>query len=714
MADRKLTIGVKTDLAGGKQLQKFLSELSVQGNKVAKSLANISLGSSTPFQKGALSKSLLEQKNLFSGLGKEAKSLADILKDTLGKSQDELRNKVKQTTSELGSAVREHERLKRTLSSLQAGAGNLPGVTPQYLKAFEGRVSGAHADLTQKMQAKNQAETELEALTGGGAQAGGMSAKFLGAAVVAGIFAAKSIGSTVGNAYSTWDSAPMQAQAELRGALAQNYRMILGGDVKRLWAMGKIGANPELLKMMGRAGSVGAQDMQNLGALSVNPFTGFGVNEFRKAMLRSPASATKNAQAMMDAVIANDPGLSDALDFYSREGRGRMGMMRRMGSRGMMRGLENLGTGYGMDLDQVNTTFEGIQSVGGRKAAQRLTETVMAAIASGFSGAAATQIAGSAAVTGHAQRIVRSLAGLAYQGTMDVTAAEQIGGLIGARAIGPSGIAQGTGLAASLMNMGFSGSEADRYLSSIAPMGLQAIGRMAGGQIDPFAKGMNLATAIGVMGPGASLYAQEKLAGLDADTLLGVLGGGDVPPMLKARGITKEQVRSQFLGVMRGTVAARYADINNQTDEAKVARALLTAGGDPAQLRGMTGLSEGVGVQHALGALFEDIGIAEEGRGGEAAGRILMGAGRGMPGAGAPLGDPSSRTPEGELVKKLLEANEVLRQFADKFGDAVGRFAQNIPSAMRESMKEARGASILPSPKAGPTAARSGPGRMPR
>lgn len=312
------------------------------------------------------------------------------------------------------------------------------------------------------------------------------------------------------------------------------------------------------------------KDRTILGSLWRNKFNPLAAgNEMKRGLDNLPVDMTTDQLSYLQNMKQAAPLYFEARDqLYQNAGGNVAGMNAlRMGARKMTGDSKDART-YGSQGAQINSglralrkatdsgvhtdgdligAFNSIDQVAGGEAGHRGMFSVMGGRAGGIHNAG--QIWGTAAMNdagGSGGTFWKNLQNSIGRGSggMDVGAANRMGGTVAGAMMSGMAPTSGLGLLGAMNAYGRGGSGAgDMQIQSFMPQGLQAMGAVTGGSVDAYQSGSNLLNAIHAA-PNASVFAQEYLAQMDPRVLFDVIGKGEVPPELKARGITFEMVKS--------------------------------------------------------------------------------------------------------------------------------------------------------------------------
>jgi hypothetical protein len=546
--DRKLTLSFKADLKEGQKFQKFLSDLAAQGNKVAKSLSGVTLGAGPGVQKGALAKSLLEQKNLFRDMGKEAENVGRIFKNVVGRSSDELANKLTKTSQKIKTLTMEHARLEQHYAEMQQS-----GASAKTLQAIQRKIGGAEGRLLTNVAQQGQMQQQLEALQGGVA-GGGMGARLLAGAKIGGRVLGLA-GIAVAGAGVIAQELRDQKMDFLRresGAAGAFNDIVINsrqGDMTHVNALAQIMNDPskrkDMIALMQRSGvmrgletggeAVGNFMQGNFGAIAPQSIIrAFGDTDVK---LREEFRTQLNQQATVNAVDQFD------VDQFRARAGSRVETMRMMGGEGRMNAWFKAGGNMGFGEDRVAGMFSGVMQQAGRKAASAAMPMVMRGIAAGLAEGAATQMAAGGAMGMGGDPL---MAALQLQGNgMDVIAAQMLGGNVASYLTSGNAITSGMGFMAGMAGGSMTGTAQDVLTMNQKMMGSQLYGQLQGGGLDPYQNSMSWVNVIGALGTNSSPYAQAALKRAISNPITAEdIMKGELPPELQGMGISLDQARS--------------------------------------------------------------------------------------------------------------------------------------------------------------------------
>jgi hypothetical protein len=227
----------------------------------------------------------------------------------------------------------------------------------------------------------------------------------------------------------------------------------------------------------------------------------------------------------------------------------------------------------GYSIDEYVGATSGLQNSAGSQFGGRYGYAAMAAAASGLGGFGTILGAGARAGAG------ANLAYGALGGGIDQYAGQQLGIGIAGQGFDPMGTTSGLGLlAAAQSGMGFTGGVGDFQRVGQVQAGVDLGSRITTGGLDPYQRGRNLVSAIGVAGPGASTYTQDYLAnGVNFKQMIDMAGGASLTKTAFALGLDPSHFKKQ-LGAQASSVLDRFVDQGGSDPMSKSIRAFRKSG----------------------------------------------------------------------------------------------------------------------------------------
>jgi hypothetical protein len=721
MSEKVLRVGIKSDIREGKGLLQFLGDLGAAGNKTAKALASVNLGSAgNGALKGGLAKSLLEQKSLFKDLGLAGEKLTTIFRDQLGQATDQLGRRLDDTNRKLHKALADYEHFQKKLTDAKA-KGNAT-------KTDEGMVDLARDDLHKLMAEKSGIQKAQSALGPGGTQGSGLANSQLSKQLLgpfAGVMnmAPQALLGTalvqLKNEFANMipsqiaryqNMAQMEiAPLDIRAAGAQGmgaYRVAsLTGDLTKSYFEAKVNRDPkERDKMEKYAADMAAAERIKHGVgnaleesgnslirvgigAAQHAINGTGTKEYikYKTIRDNEDEAVALAQSSGRAAyydktraanVEEDVAVSDLVGNAQRMTR----VGRRLG--GLKGALTTSLQARSMNIsaDEIEAMKLGLVGAGGRSAGGYLG-SVGASLRSGMDLSMSAGLAGAGAVNGDLLGTLRGT------GLNDPTVQEAIGHAVAQR-LGPGSLLTGNiGLTNTLSSgVGYTENSAlQRRAVAQNAMGMAAGNTLFGGG-DAWQKSVNLSDSVSILGKGASIYSQNKLANLSFDTVMGLVndpsGRSKMPRQLLDMGISYDDIKKKAENASSSTLD-RFVD-NGGTDKASsLVRSIKKGGGLASWARGFKGTDQAfeANAQTLSGILPElDPGVFKDE--GAALGYIRAISGRksrsggaaGTKGgaAGSPdqLDSAVKMTQEATAAQNSAAANK-LEKSVDKFSHAV-------------------------------------------
>ena len=311
---------------------------------------------------------------------------------------------------------------------------------------------------------------------------------------------------------------------------------------------------------------------------------------------------------------------------------------------------------------------------GGRFAGQYGWEA-MAANATGMGGY--NELLAASARAGNAGNL---FARTAIGGGIDRYAGVQLGQAVIGQGFDVTGTTTGMGLlGAAQLGMGFTGGPEDFRRAQQMQAGVGLGNTVLGGGLDPYQRGFNLVSAIGIK-PGADVYAQDYLAnGMNMRQMADAIRTGQLTETAQAYGIGMGDIRKQFGASISSVLQARTPGMDVTTPGGAALAAFQASGQDlPAYLQGLKGDDRRNAIRR-LGAIYGDItGQGEE-------------AGIGLLGTSAGL-DSKEMVRQG-LIGKGLTGVEKIDQEAraeteKKIADELLRIHKTLGDVARDSPKD--------------------------
>lgn len=522
-----------------------------------------------------LTQNLSQQRTLLQDLARGSSDAMRMMSDTLSRAIDQEKRALKDLQSELKNVTDGYNEVSDAAKGMGAGqASSLKDKFAGEAVSVQSRVNESKARLEQLSDQKKQLEPVPQGLddpkrsSGLSALTQKRSMSGMGAGLGIG---AIGIGALLGGAGALANdvvNAPMRysgAAAQRAQVWSPYYQRAVGGDFTDVMAMRGIqsdrqerqdfaditGSGRNALQR-GQAGIGGFLKMAAGSVTGMFGGSGPGMTDVMN-QVAGPGFETERmkeqAQKMEEWKQAHFVQVMGAEAFMSgAQGNLQAGRALGIGWKrdqsgnyvggGMMNFANKLARG-GYDTGQYMGAFSGIQSTGGRLAAQSggLTYNAMAAQASGMGNAA--QIAGMASLGGGASGFMSQVYGLGYGGGRDTAAAGMLGGAV-AGGIGSAGIYSSGMGALNAFGSFMGGSGTEQMISARrAQAGLGAMGGITGGSFDAYQRGLNLVNAkgAGVRGVGAMDY----LSRMSDPRVIMDMMGGEISPEMKALGITKGQ-----------------------------------------------------------------------------------------------------------------------------------------------------------------------------
>lgn len=587
--DKQLKVQVKSDLRDGAGLMKFLDQLAASGNKVAKSLSAINLGAGggAGAIKGGLAKALLEQKNLFIGMGKAGSDLARTLNNEVSRSLEQLDRKLVTNEKHLTSAIEKHTKFAAALANIsKASVG---------YGAAQGEVDKMRDIVDALAQRKTGLLNDAAGIAGnqnapggtGGGVGSGLLAGLSGVPGMAGI--ARLLGGGIG--YAGMAAAPFAAAAMYANGMSSLYEnRVYSASHERMIAadVGQSSGQNDLNIKYGDTSSTywmnRAMKDRKLDAFALAKYqdaendNGYFTQVFKHgniikgftnaedALLTANAEFNKAPMEFAGMLRNADPAMAAAVDYLKSNAGSDVANGFRAGmTPAAFRAKSASFSGSGVMPDEGASMLMGLISSGGRSA-MGLAGSVVSARMSGMSPGIAASLAGAGLVGG--TNILSALGGRG----LDPTAREMLGqGAVGF--MGPDRMLGSTSGLVDAISSGtdFSGNSAiQRRAVQQNIMGM-GVGQNLFGGATPWQKTVNLINSVNTLS-GGSIYAQNKLANLDFGSVVGLLNDKKalMPTELSAMGITR--------GALEGFASrTTSSSIGRWIDEGKSDRASVLA-----------------------------------------------------------------------------------------------------------------------------------------
>jgi hypothetical protein len=609
MADKSLKIGIQSDVSKGKELLKFLNELSNVGNATAKAFKSINLGAGSSALQGSLAKSLLDQKKLFSDLGQSGEKLSSILTKQVGKASEDLSKKLDETNKKLKKSIEDYEKYSNKIKDLKTSGGDV--------SVMEGKASAAQSDINRLLLEKGSLQ-KAQAGLGDGAVAGagkggagllsgllpGGMMGAIGPAAIATLVVSvlKSIPGQMAESYRA-RSSQITASTDLDISLARGAGQFqvapLTGDVMKSLAGVMVSRDKRLTEEKQKVGKLEKQATETehslWGTIAAMPIrdwpyalygldadakgAAYGIKEEdrglpaayikAKTKIATQEQASNVAQQNAEAGFIQkqiDANLERTLVYQDLIARSthRLSVGRRLGSLDAAISSQKMSGDLKMDEGIIEGIKLGLVSAGGRRALKYQGSALTAALG-GMEGGAAASIAGAGAVNGDL------LATMRRPGLYDPVLLETLG----------KGATQFLGAGNQLVsNEGLINTLSSGIATSPnTALQLRALQQnMAGMQVgqtlfkggDAYQKSTNLMNAISVLGKDSDIWAQNKLANMDFSDVMQILNDpkAKIPLALSGLGITRENLE-QFAGkTISSTLKQRYYESGGGKSEA--------------------------------------------------------------------------------------------------------------------------------------------------
>lgn len=383
------------------------------------------------------------------------------------------------------------------------------------------------------------------------------------------------------------------ARASIGQIYGGNAQSIRHGDMARVAAMISLQKDPAFAAITGAGMSKSLKDRRileatggGLGGLAgyaagkvgglMSSATGggsaLGIGTTDKASLdylrRTVAETPLQAQMMQKAIenkIAEDPGFSDRINGFYAGSTGNAGLLRSLGKGGGNIRIGGRGRG-GADFEQsgwIKSQADAqLRDVGEfAAAAQELSGTAGRGFIGHFGSILGAKTGGLGNVAsllgvgaqfnggsfGGASKFLKGIQGRIGRGGVDVTAAMGLTGLGTGMMTSGNFTGGGGGLMETLLSAGFTGSTGgDMRAAREVGMGVNALGNVMSGGVDPLQRALNASAAMkagGGKAPYSALWAMQRSSPAD---LAEAQRAGVVPPSLVALGVTKNMLSTYF------------------------------------------------------------------------------------------------------------------------------------------------------------------------
>jgi hypothetical protein len=399
------------------------------------------------------------------------------------------------------------------------------------------------------------------------------------------------------------------SRAEIGSIFGGNAQAIRHGDMARVAAMIQLRSDPAFQNVMGPgyakmlkerrlleavpgglgglaqfgAAKVGGffSGMMGMGASSGVGSTDAMTNKFVTRTAQEQALQAQTMQSMIENKIKEDPGFSDRMNTFYGESTSNAGLLRGMGMGG---GNVRIGGKNGRMVEQsewVKARADAqLRDVGEFAAArQELAgtagrgflgrgESILGAKTGGLSNVASLigvgaqfnggDYSGGSAFLGRSGKKGYGIQSMIGRGGVDVTAATQLTGLGAGMMTSGSFQGHGSGLMETLLSAGFTGTTGgDMRAAREVGMGVNDLSKVMSGATDPLQVALNASAALKA-GANAPYSAKWALQRLDPSQSAEFQKTGQVPPDLKALGVTKDMMTT-YLSTQTSTMFSRVS-----------------------------------------------------------------------------------------------------------------------------------------------------------
>lgn len=273
----------------------------------------------------------------------------------------------------------------------------------------------------------------------------------------------------------------------------------------------------------------------------------------------------------------------------------------------------------GYDMGEYASAVAGLRQGAGAQFGGMYGGEAMAAASTGMGGYA--ELLGAGGRAGGGGQFAR----MAIGGGIDRYAGIGLGQAVIGQGFDVTGTTTGMGLlGAAQLGMGFKGDVGDFQRVGQVGAGIGLGNTVLGGSLDPYQKGYNLVSAMGIK-PGGDVYSQDYLAnGMNMRQMADAVRTGQLTQTAQAYGITRGDIRKQFGASISSVLQARTPGMGDTAAGAHL-KAFQESGKDlPEYLNGLTGVAK-IDAIRKLGSVYGDItGQGEE------AGMGLLGTAAGL------------------------------------------------------------------------------------
>jgi hypothetical protein len=644
--------------------------------------------------RGGLSKALLDQKNLFTDLGKAGERLSRVLNNEVTRATDNLDKKLEQVNRHLNKAIEVHERYRQKLANIPKGRFDFAAAEGDERNAF---------DMVQRLAVRSASMTgERTAMAAGGGGSGniftrnllgsggsGMGGQLLqalglgGMARYAGPLGVGLYGaSAITNHFrdrQRQQNYSVDMQAETGQAVGPAAISLAQGDMATAFGMhqmlGTKQGREDLTTLLGnvrnRAGIDAFLGVIKKGTIGLNPSgAAFDAASALGDLGSINVEAKKAMMEQLQKTLQGSPMDVFQMQMAQQFAPQHVGTARALGSRSDVNYTIKNAARFGVSDTEIAGIATSIADTAGRSASRRLRDAAASAFAGGLSNAGG--IAGATALD---ESILPRLAGTG----LDVRAVLPMLGQAVASGMGPSSMtmtgADRLGMLGSGINPSMDSAMQVR-LTQQNLRGDQALGQMFAGH-DPYQKSINLISAIDALGPGSSIYAQNLLAtGLSDTNTLSAVMNGKVPSYFRSAGISAGDAKKASDNILRSMLNRVVMD--EGTANTPMGKAAADAMGS-SDLRGF--LRKSKRGLHDLAPLISqsnpELGLSPADAEGFLRDVAGLGSGRGKEGK---FGDGAGGSVDLELMKKQFE---MAANHFNQMTDAMSGFNGQAPQVLQ-------------------------------
>jgi hypothetical protein len=599
----------------------------------------------------------LDQKQIFKGISDGSKDSMRVMTDALHKAIGSQTQDLRHLENVAKELVETYDELTEKINKFKTDASTR---TPGWAKAASEAMSKRtqiQEQLQKNLSDQNKATSDLDALKGMDPAAAAKNARFfgqggsiwntnngvmsnlmaqhkpawLGMALRMGGYAMMGANGALNESLATYSGMGALGAARV-GAINPMFQGLMGGDVKSIFTLHRM-QQDERDDMRGSALSVAAQidRYKNATFQAIKSPVSRGDGTGATGGFTTAAQGTAALQAslgnLQTQTAAMDPRTAYAIDQFGSSLMSRVGVNRILGT-GLSTGKTGDSFGRlqarlmenGYTPDQLAGAFTSLRGQAGGRFAGRYAGAAMAAQAAGYGGFG--ELLGAGARSSGSADIAYGAIG----GGIDKSAGLQLGHAIIGSGFDPMGTTSGLGVLSAAQQSGmFSGGAGDFNQVQRVSAGLGLGSQITTGALDPYQRGRNLVSSIGILGGGASTYAQDFLGnGMNLKQMMDMAGGGKLTATASALGLSRGDISKQLSNSV-GSVFDRYYDSGSNDPMARTIRAFRKSG---KSIEGYLGGLHGKARSSAVSTLGAYYGL--ETGAGEEAGIGLMGLESGM------------------------------------------------------------------------------------